>query len=52
MIAFGVALGFIVPAMGGNYLFARLSLKRFAIDAGYWVVIYTVKGLGLALIGM
>lgn len=52
MIAFGVALGFIVPAMGVNYLFARLSLKLFLIDAGYWMVIYTVMGLELALIAM
>jgi Protein of unknown function (DUF1761) len=44
MIASGVALGFIVTAIGVNYLFAAKSLKLFAIDAGYWLVMYTVMG--------
>ncbi len=45
MIAGGVALGFIIPAMGVNYLFSRLSLKLFLIDAGYWLVAYCVMGI-------
>lgn len=44
LIAFGIALGFIVPAMGVNYLFSRLKLKLFLIDAGYWLVIYVLMG--------
>lgn len=44
MIAGGVALGFIVTAFGVNYLFASKSLKLFAIDAGYWTVIYCLMG--------
>lgn len=44
MIASGIALGFIVTAFGVNYLFAAKSLKLFAIDAGYWVVMYSLMG--------
>jgi len=52
MIASGVALGFIIPAIGVNYLFSRQPLKLFLIDGGYWFVIYTVMGVEFALIGM
>jgi len=44
MISGGLALGFILPAMGVNYLFSRMTLKLYAIDAGYWLVIYTLMG--------
>jgi hypothetical protein len=44
MIAGGVALGFIATSFGVNYLFASKSLKLFAIDAGYWIVIYCAMG--------
>jgi hypothetical protein len=50
MIASGVALGFIATAFGVNYLFASKSLKLFAIDAGYWVVIYSLMGAIFALL--
>ncbi len=50
MISGGIAAGFIVPAMGVNYLFSRLPLKLFLIDAGYWLVIYPLMGLVLALL--
>lgn len=43
-IAGGIALGFILPAIGVNYLFARMSLKLFLIDAGHWLVAYCVMG--------
>jgi hypothetical protein len=52
MIASGVALGFIIPAIGVNYLFSRQSLRLFLIDSGYWLAIYTVMGLEFALIKM
>ena len=45
LIAFGVALGFIVPAIGTNYLFSQKSKALFFIDAGYWLIFYTVMGL-------
>ncbi len=50
MIAGGIALGFIIPAMGVNYLFSRLSLKLFLIDAGYWLVIYCLMGVVMELL--
>ena len=50
MISSGVALGFIVPAIGVNYLFSRQSLRLFMIDAGYWLVVYSVMGVVFALL--
>lgn len=44
MIAGGLALGFIVPAIGVNYLFSRKSRTLFGIDGGYWLLIYCVMG--------
>jgi hypothetical protein len=44
MISVGVALGFVVPAIGTNYLFSRASVKLFAIDAGYWLLFYAAMG--------
>lgn len=52
MIASGVALGFIIPALGVNYLFSRQPLRLFLIDGGYWFVIYTVMGLEFALMAV
>ena len=51
MISTGIALGYIVPAIGTNYLFARKSGKLFAIDAGYWVVFYAAMGAVFVLLG-
>jgi hypothetical protein len=51
MISVGVALGFIVPAIGTNYLFGRKSGTLFAIDAGYWIAFYTAMGLVFGLLG-
>ena len=51
MISTGIALGYIVPAIGTNYLFARKSGKLFAIDAGYWVVFYAAMGVVFVLLG-
>ena len=39
-----MALGFVIPAYGVNYLFAGRKLALFAIDAGYWLVTYLVMG--------
>ncbi len=52
MISVGVAAGFIVPAIGTNYLFARKSLKLFAIDAGYWITFYAAMGAVYVLLGV
>ena len=51
MISTGIAAGFIVPAIGTNYLFGRKSGKLFAIDAGYWVAFYAVMGAVYVVIG-
>lgn len=51
MISTGIALGYIVPAIGTNYLFARKSGKLFVIDAGYWVVFYAAMGLVFVFLG-
>lgn len=45
LTAFGVALGFIVPAIGTNYLFSQKSKALFLIDASYWLLFYTAMGL-------
>ncbi len=45
MTAFGVALGFIVPAIGTNYLFSQKSKTLFFIDAAYWLLFYIAMGL-------
>ena len=50
MTAFGVALGFIVPAIGTNYLFSQKSKTLFFIDAGYWLLFYTAMGTVHALL--
>jgi hypothetical protein len=51
MMSVGIAVGFIVPAIGTNYLFGRKSGKLFAIDAGYWIAFYAAMGLAFALLG-
>lgn len=51
MTAFGVAIGFIVPAIGTNYLFSQKPKALFLIDAGYWLLFYTAMGLVHALLG-
>ncbi|MDC0887278.1 DUF1761 domain-containing protein [Altererythrobacter sp.] len=45
MTAFGVAIGFIIPALGTNYLFSQKGKALFFIDAGYWMLFYTAMGL-------
>jgi hypothetical protein len=44
LTAFGVAIGFVVPAMGVNYLFSMRSKALFFIDATYWLLFFTVMG--------
>ena len=45
LISVGISLGYIIPAIGTNYLFSRKSGKLFAIDAGYWIAFYAAMGL-------
>ena len=51
MTALGVAVGFIVPAIGTNYLFSQKGKALFFIDAGYWVLFYLAMGFVHALVG-
>lgn len=51
MTAFGVALGFVVPAIGTNYLFSQKSRTLFFIDAGYWLLFYIAMGAVHAWLG-
>jgi Protein of unknown function (DUF1761) len=51
MISVGVALGFIIPALGINYLFNNKSGKLFAIDAGYWIAFYAAMGAVFVMLG-
>jgi hypothetical protein len=51
MLATGIALGFIIPALGINYLFSRMSLKLFLIDAGYWLIFYAAMGAVFLILG-
>jgi hypothetical protein len=51
LTAFGVALGFIVPAIGTNYLFSQKSKTLFYIDATYWLLFYIAMGLVHAWLG-
>jgi hypothetical protein len=51
MISVGISLGYIIPAIGTNYLFSRKSGRLFAIDAGYWIVFYASMGLVFLLLG-
>ena len=51
MISIGIAIGFVAPAIGTNYLYGRKSGKLFAIDAGYWIDFYAAMGLVFGLLG-
>ncbi len=46
-IHMGLLISFIwvLPAMAGTYLFANRSLKLLAIDAGMYMVLFSVAGL-------
>ncbi|QLC21205.1 DUF1761 domain-containing protein [Parasphingopyxis sp. CP4] len=50
LIAVGVAAGFLVPAIGTNYLFSQKSRTLFFIDAAYWLLFYAAMGTVHALL--
>ena len=52
MIAFGAAVGFVLPALVMNYSFALKSWKLIAIDAGHWLMVFLVIGLVFAAFGV
>ncbi len=44
LTAIGIAAGFIVPAIGTNYLFSQKNKTLFFIDATYWLLFYAAMG--------
>jgi hypothetical protein len=44
-----VSVLFILPAMAGTYLFAGRSIKLLAIDAGMYIILYTISGWILSI---
>jgi hypothetical protein len=50
MIAIGLALGIMAPAIGINYLYQGRSLKLFLIDAGHFLVGMAALGGVFALL--
>ncbi len=51
MIAMGIALAFVIPAMGVNYLYLKKTGTHFFIDAGHWLLAFAAMGLVFALMG-
>lgn len=49
MITGGLALGFVIPAMGVNYLYQQASMKLFLIDAGHWLFAFLAMGAVFAV---
>lgn len=50
MVSGGIALGFVIPTMGVNYLYQQASFRLFLIDASHWLVTLMVMGLVLSLL--
>ena len=44
-----ISLVWVLPALTGTYLFANRSLKLLAIDAGMYIVLFSVCGLILGV---
>lgn len=44
-----IALVWVLPTMAGTYLFANRSLKLLAIDAGMYIVLFSIAGLVLGI---
>ena len=49
LIAGGLALGFVIPAMLVNYLYQQASRNLMLIDAGHWFFAYLAMGAALSL---
>ena len=41
LTGFGVALGFVLPALWTNYLFQGADKRLYLIDGGYWLLFFT-----------
>lgn len=40
-----LSIAWVLPSLGGTYLFANRSLKLLAIDAGMYMVLFSISGL-------
>jgi hypothetical protein len=49
LTGFLISFIWILPSMGGTYLFANRSLKLLAVDAGMYVVLFSLSGLVLGI---
>lgn len=49
LTGFFISFVWIVPAMSGTYLFANRSIKLLAIDAGMYILLFSVSGFILAI---
>ena len=52
MISGGIALGFVIPALAVNYLFAMKSVRLMLIDGGHWLVVYLAMGAVFVVLGV
>jgi hypothetical protein len=52
MISAGMAIGFVIPSMLVNYLYAGKSARLMWIDGGHWIAVYMVMGVVFALFGV
>ncbi len=50
LIAGGLALGFVIPAMIVNYLYQQAKRNMFLIDGGHWLAVFLVMGAVLKLL--
>lgn len=44
VLAAAIALGFVIPAIGTNYLFSHKSRQLLFIDGAYWLLFYLTMG--------
>ena len=49
LTGFFISFFWVLPAMGGTYLFANRSLKLLDIDAGMYLVLFTFSGFILGI---
>ncbi len=49
LTGFLISLVWILPSMSGTYLFASRSIKLLAIDAGMYIVLFSISGLILGI---
>ena len=50
MMAGGLAVAFVIPALWISYAHQRLSTRLALIDAGYWIVAYLAMGAAFWLL--